>query len=381
MGYLLLLLISISNIFGQEIINDVNKNINLDLKNIIENEYNLKKNEWLDNPTISYNTNTTNVGNETLYKEFYEVSLNQDIIKAGNLLHNVDYANISKKLDLKKIDYNENNLELNIINNIIKLKILNNNIGMQKLSLNNHNILFNILKTKYEKGQSDIIDLNNMLINIHNTKNLIKEFESQKIEILEFLSNYSNMNDINEISLIISKDDFLKNNKNIELKKTEYAVSKANYNESKSLLLPKVSLNYEAKKFTNKEDNDIQNVGLKLYMPLDFNSANKLELSKLKQLKETKELELLKVKEENRYKKIIESNNLLNEKIILSKENINVYDEMITIINDNISNGSKSEKDLIIMNNNKLIEEYNIKNYELNKLLLSYDLYKSTTLY
>lgn len=375
--YTLIILLLTLNLFSEEIINNVNSNINLDLKNIIENEYNLNKNSWFDNPTLSYNNNTTNVGNETINKDFYELSLNQDIIKVTNLINNFDYAKVFKKLDLKKIDDNENNLELSIIHNVLKLKILNNNIQIQSLSSENNNILLKILKTKYANGNSDIIDLNNMITNIHNTKNLIKEFQSQKIEILEYLSNYSNITDINEISNIITKEDFINKNKNIDIKKIEYDVSKVNYDLSKISLLPKVSLNYDIKKFTNNIDSDIESVGIKLYMPLDINSNKKIELSKLKQLKESKEIELIKIKEENRYKRIIESINLLDEKINLSKESLKTYDEIIDTINDNISLGFKSKQDLIVMNNNKLIEDLNIKNYELNKLLLIYELNKS----
>ncbi len=120
---------------------------------------------------------------------------------------------------------------------------------------------------------------------------------------------------------------------------------------------------------------DFYKIGFSVVLPISFNALNKIEQTKLDYLKSTILLEDKKVTLANEYKSILSQIKLINRKIAIYKQNIKIYNDLISSTKDSIIVGNATKLDLILLQNSQKTNELNIKILKLQKEKLLLNLY------
>lgn len=208
----------------------------------------------------------------------------------------------------------------NIYNILLEINKVNLQIDQAKYRGLNKEIEEIIKRIQYEAGKTDIIELNNAIMN----KNLIKKeiislenlLKEQEYELAKYTDLKYQEIEILDFSLIL-KDDFMSKNLNILQEQAKVSMLKTDYEKQKTDYLPKIyfstGLDYSNSgdtfsttlKDTNKDDAG-GNVALGLEMPLyDYNKSTKLEEAKLEVLKQKAFVNDVKNEESNNFETLL----------------------------------------------------------------------------
>lgn len=354
----------------------------LDMKSI-QTKYENLKNSWIG--TVGFSSSISryhSFGEKTqsnIDRKFSKkaaISFKQSIFESGGIELQIEYAKDKFNYDMLAWENKNQQYLQNIYNILLEINKVNLQIDQAKYRGLNKEIEEIIKRIQYEAGKTDIIELNNAIMNknlikkeIISLENLLKEQEYelaiytdlkyQEIEILDF-------------SLIL-KDDFMSKNLNILQEQAKVSMLKTDYEKQKTDYLPKIyfstGLDYSNSgdtfsttlKDTNKDDAG-GNVALGLEMPLyDYNKSTKLEEAKLEVLKQKAFVNDVKNEESNNFETLLTKIDTYKKHIKTIEDNIKLYDELIKA--NEISNqaGMTSMYDLDILRNTKEINLYDLK--------------------
>ncbi|QKF73700.1 RND family efflux system, outer membrane channel protein, TolC family [Aliarcobacter faecis] len=356
-------------------------------KQSIESSYESLKNDWIG--TIDFSSGLTRNHsfsdeqdrNNNRYGKSARIGFTQSIFESGGIELTIAYAKDKLKYDLLSWENQNQQLLQAIYSTLLEIKKLKLQIEQGKYRLENKEIELIIKKIQYDAGKGDIIELNNAVMSKNNQfkenislENSLKEKEYE-------LSKYTDLK-YDQIDIIdfkiVSKDDFVKNNLDILQEDSKVEMLNTSYKKTKTNYLPKVSLSTNASysysdsefdrmiKDTNKDDAS-GSASLTLSMPLyDYNKSNKLQESKLEYLKQKSQVNDLRNEVAYDYEQILSQIDTYEKHIKTIKENIILYDDLIST--NKISNeaGMTSEYDLDILKNTKLINEYDIVINDIN---------------
>ena len=354
----------------------------LDMKSI-QTKYENLKNSWIG--TVGFSSSISryhSFGEKTqsnIDRKFSKkaaISFKQSIFESGGIELQIEYAKDKFNYDMLAWENKNQQYLQNIYNILLEINKVNLQIDQAKYRGLNKEIEEIIKRIQYEAGKTDIIELNNAIMNknlikkeIISLENLLKEQEYelaiytdlkyQEIEILDF-------------SLIL-KDDFMSKNLNILQEQAKVSMLKTDYEKQKTDYLPKIyfstGLDYSNSgdtfsttlKDTNKDDAG-GNVALGFEMPLyDYNKSTKLEEAKLEVLKQKAFVNDVKNEESNNFETLLTKIDTYKKHIKTIEDNIKLYDELIKA--NEISNqaGMTSMYDLDILRNTKEINLYDLK--------------------
>ena len=210
-------------------------------------------------------------------------------------------------------------------------------------------------------------------LNLKNATNDLK-LELKKISDVEY----------DKISIptfdMISLQDYIKYNYELNLKELDKKLSKQTYKLVKSNYLPKLTLNasigktdYQNENSKMDFDRDFYSYGLTLSIPLDINTRENIQENRLKFLRSQANLIDLTDSKKIEYKKTADKIKIYKEKIKIEEKNIILYDELIALTKEEVQTGDKTEYDLKTLINLKKIAEYEI---EINKVNIQLELSK-----
>ena len=354
----------------------------LDMKSI-QTKYENLKSSWIG--TVGFSSSIsryhsfdekTQSNIDRKFSKKAAISFKQSIFESGGIELQIEYAKDKFNYDMLAWENKNQQYLQNIYNILLEINKVNLQIDQAKYRGLNKEIEEIIKRIQYEAGKTDIIELNNAIMNknlikkeIISLENLLKEQEYelaiytdlkyQEIEILDF-------------SLIL-KDDFMSKNLNILQEQAKVSMLKTDYEKQKTDYLPKIyfstGLDYSNSgdtfsttlKDTNKDDAG-GNVALGLEMPLyDYNKSTKLEEAKLEVLKQKAFVNDVKNEESNNFETLLTKIDTYKKHIKTIEDNIKLYDELIKA--NEISNqaGMTSMYDLDILRNTKEINLYDLK--------------------
>ena len=354
----------------------------LDMKSI-QTKYENLKSSWIG--TVGFSSSISryhSFGEKTqsnIDRKFSKkaaISFKQSIFESGGIELQIEYAKDKFNYDMLAWENKNQQYLQNIYNILLEINKVNLQIDQAKYRGLNKEIEEIIKRIQYEAGKTDIIELNNAIMNknlikkeIISLENLLKEQEYelaiytdlkyQEIEILDF-------------SLIL-KDDFMSKNLNILQEQAKVSMLKTDYEKQKTDYLPKIyfstGLDYSNSgdtfsttlKDTNKDDAG-GNLALGFEMPLyDYNKSTKLEEAKLEVLKQKAFVNDVKNEESNNFETLLTKIDTYKKHIKTIEDNIKLYDELIKA--NEISNqaGMTSMYDLDILRNTKEINLYDLK--------------------
>jgi outer membrane protein TolC len=359
--------------------NDRNKIFDLTEKQIQEDSEKLKK-DWINPASYTF---TKNLGKE--YSNSKSVlSIDQPIFKGGGIYKAITYADASKNYSKYSLEEQKKSLIKDAYNLLFSIKRLE--LNMQKTRLSVKNAQIDVIRKK-EQVLSGVIDssfLDNALLTLNNSKQSLVELKFQKKELINNFNNLASK-PYTQFSLpkfsLVSKEHFLKDN--IELKKINAQIEQADNFAyiTMAKYLPSLNVFYSYTKNhdrdgnTSLEENSTQTYGLKVTVPLDLRVFNDMESKKIDYLKSKQELKNKQTQLENYFKTVLNTINMLDEKIEITHDDLKLYESILSIMEEEVEAQIKTQSDYDTLKNSQSIRNLDIEIYKMDKQIKLLELY------
>jgi len=342
-------------------------------KQIIEQNYQTSKYDWVSPINLNGGLSRTHSFSNESDKFIKSVSIGftQSIYKSGGIEFSIKYANDKSKAD-RLLWENENSTILqNIYETVLNISKINLQIQQSEYKLQNKEIELVLKKVQYEAGKTDIIELNNAIMDKNSEyKNNINLKNSLSQEELE-LSKYTDLK-YQEIDILdfstISKDNYLQDNINLLYENALVDVLNSTYKKLKSSYLPNVTLS-SSLSYSNSDDliNDDTtdstsgSIAVNFSMPLyDYNKNTALAKSKIEVLKQKVNVESVKKEIEKDFEVALSKIDTYKQYNKIINDNLKLYDDLITINESSNKAGMSATYDLDILKNTKKINQYDL---------------------
>lgn len=357
----------------------------LDKESILK-KYDYSKNSWIGTINLDASVSTTHPFDKSKddnYSKQASIGFTQSLFESGGIWSKIDNAKSTFDYDLLSWENENSELLLSIYSTLLEIKKLKYQQFQNRIKYENKDIELIIKKIQYEAGKSDIIELNNAVMSKNIAyRDVISVENSLKQKELE-LAKYTDLKYEN-IEILdfkpIPKEDFLEKNFSLLKEDARVAILNSSYKIDRSKYLPKLTLNANARYSNTKDDfnnmlsdtrkEDSQSTAsLNFSMPLfDYNMSSKLQESKIEVLKQQRYLNDLKSDIESDFEQILTKIDTY-EKISKSiDDNIKLYEDLIKANRVSNQAGMTASYDLEILENSKIINEYDLLINDINIL-------------
>ncbi|MFA9373865.1 MAG: TolC family protein [Poseidonibacter sp.] len=312
------------------------------------------------------------------------VSINQPIFRSGGIYEAIKYANSTQKLANLELEEQRKILIKNAINFLFLIKKSELNIKKANLVLNNAQIDVIRKKEQVLNGFLDSSFLDNALLTLNTSKHTLIDLKYQKQELINNFHNISSQEytkfELPVLSLA-SKKDFLE--KSIEIQKAKaQIIKKGNFAYiTKAKYLPSVNAFYNYSKYHDIGENtklskeNEQTFGLTLNIPLDSRTFNDIESKKLDYLKAKVELSNKILDEETFFKNKLEKINMYDDRIDVTKQDLEIYNSILKIINEEKKAQLKTQSDVDTLKNSRDMKFLDLKIYNIDKQIELLEIY------
>ncbi len=355
------------------------KNFDLTKEQIKEDSSRLRK-DWINPITYQFSNNL----GEDYKTQRSMISINQPIFQSGGIYEAIKYADNSYKyadLDLAQQKKELIKEALNILFNIEKTNL---NIQKAQYTLQNAKIDVNRKKEQVLNGFLDASYLDDTLLTLNTTKHNLVDLKYKKEELINNFNNISS-SDYTNFELptftIFSEKEFLENN--INLKKIEADIDKkGNYSYmTMAKYLPSVNAYYNYSKYHETDDNiklqkeNDQTFGVSVTVPFDSRTFNDVQSKRIDYLKSKLNLENSISDEKTFFKSKLQKLSMLDERLQITKDDLEVYDSILKTINEEKIAQIKTQSDLDTLQNSQKIKSLDLKIYEIDKQLELLEMY------
>ena len=355
------------------------KNFDLTKEQIQEDSSKLKK-DWINPITYQF---SNNLGEE--YKtQKSMISINQPIFQSGGIYQAIKYADNSYKYANLDLEKQKKELIKEALNLLFMIEKTNLNIQKAQYTLQNAKIDVDRKKEQVLNGFLDASFLDNALLTLNTTKHNLVDLKYQK---QEFINNFNNIssNDYTKFELpifiIFSEKEFLENN--IDLKQIEADVDKkGNYSYmTMAKYLPSINAYYNYSKYHDIDDNikltkeNEQTFGVNVTVPFDSRTFNDVQSKRIDYLKSKLNLENSLDDEKTFFKIKLEKIAMLEERLQITKDDLEVYNSILKIINEEKEAQIKTQSDLETLQNSQKIKSLDLKIYEIDRQLELLEMY------
>lgn len=370
-----------ASLFGAEILSDAQKS-SLELqKEKARQDSEATKYQWV-NP-VTY-TGSYQDGSEPGDSLTSKISITQPIFKSGGIDSTMKYAENIKSSSNISIEMQKKALIKTAVNLAYNIKKIDFQIAKQKLSLANAKIDLRIKKESVTNGLLDISFLNNAILTKNNIDASLLELEFSKMNLINSFKNISTQ-DPYQVELPILNKIALKDfdEKHLEIQKTKIDIEgKKNLEDTTvSNYRPSIVANasylmdHTSESSSHPKDTSGSVYGVSVVIPLDYNYYAKTGAAKADYLKSKQDLEILKTKEDNFFKTQDLKITMIDSKLALTKENIVVYNNLLSQNKELASVGIKTQDDVQVIQNSRDNELLDIKIFEIDKQLELLEIY------
>ena len=364
----------LTSLYAEDILNITQKNIFESKQKKATLEADLTKDSWI-NPLyiegeVSKSKNSMQFGDINSKKA--SIVFNQEIFKSGGIFDTIEKGKLESTLNHIVVSQEKKILLSSIYENVLSLQKIDLQIKKLHYLISNKKIEIDRNKALYVNGLLEITILDESLIELNSLKNQKIALNMNKVEVLKEFQQYTEVNytdvDLSFLSFINFKE-FIQNNKDIKLKKLSKKEKELSQNIIESDYLPTVSIygnyGYEDNNLPTKDD-DYHNYGLKISMPIDYNSHKNKELATLNTLIAIDELQETTLYQEEFHHYIMNSLNFINEKITVVNLTLDSYTSLYETVFSLYKNSLKTIEDVHIVQNR-------LESSKLDKLILGLD--------
>jgi outer membrane protein TolC len=348
-------------------------------KKSIESNYESNRNEWISPINLSSGLSRSHsiTSDSDKFSKSVSIGFSQSIYESGGIEFTIQYAKDKLNYDLLSWENENSQLLESIYDTLLEIKKIKIQIDQGIYKLSSKEIALNIKKIQYEAGKTDIVELNNTLMDKNSQiKENISLENSLKDKIYE-LSKYTDLK-YDEIEIIdfknVSKEDYVSRNIDYLMEDAKVEMLNTSYKKTKTNYLPKVSLGLNGS-YSNvddliknaNEDETSGSASLNLSVPLyDYNKTNKLQDAKLEYLKQRSSVNDLKNELAYDYEQIINQIDTYKKQNVIIEDNIKLYDDLIAANRVSNEAGMTSIYDLEVLENTKKVNEYDLQINDIN---------------
>lgn len=313
------------------------------------------------------------------------INLNQDIFRSGAIYDTIKQGELYKKLNVTIVSQDKKEQISNIYANTINLRKIDLQIEKSKYLIKSQELTINKKKTLYENGLIDISDLDESIIELSRLNNGIYDLKIQKLEIkkeFKYMSDKSYKSIDLSVLTLYNFDEFLKQNTQIKIKTLDKKIAVLDKNIKVAEYLPKISLfgSYGYNKVDADSNNNYYQYGVKLTIPLDYNSLKQKEKSKLKAYISQLEVKESKIYEKSFYNYALKKLKNIDMKIENIYNTIQRYENLYEMVQALYGGALRTIDDVNIMQNRLESSRLDLLIFELDKKIILNELYKRVEL-
>ena len=267
---------------------------------------------------------------------------------------------------------------------LFEIKKIDITIEKQKLLVKNGEIDIQRKKEQVLNGILDTSFLDNAILDTNTQKNTLIDLQYQREMFLNNLSNFTDST-YEELELptfeLTPNKKFMENNIYIKQQNEDIQNSYWLSRMVTSQYLPSVNFTADYTKYHDIDnsptltEDGTTNVGFNLTIPLDVRYSNDIQSSKIEYLQKKINLDE-KIKEENNiYKNSVAKVESLDKKILIAKKDVELYDSLLTQLQEQLAVGMKTPSDVETMENSRKIKALDVKSLNIEKQMELLNIY------
>ena len=371
-----------SSLFASEesILSDSkNQILNYSYEKAIEDSKKLNK-DWINPITYKYIYNN----GEDYDTHKSQVNVSQPIFKSGGIYSAIKYAGSMGDYSKTSVDAQKKELIKQTLDILFEIKKTDITIEKQKLLVKNGEIDIQRKKEQVLNGILDTSFLDNAILDTNTQKNTLIDLQYQKQMLLNNLSNFTDST-YEELELptfeLTPNKEFMENNIYIKQQNEDIQNSYWMSRMVTSQYLPSVNFTADYTKYHDIDnsptltEDGTTNVGFNLTIPLDVRYSNDIQSSKIEYLQKKINLDE-KIKEENNiYKNSVAKVESLDKKILIAKKDVELYDSLLTQLQEQLAVGMKTPSDVETMENSRKIKALDVKSLNIEKQMELLNIY------
>jgi outer membrane protein TolC len=356
------------------------------------------RDSWIAPLQLNYSYSRSNPYIGEQISQSASVRMNQPIFQSGGIYYAIKFAGASKLFNDYTVDSAKRKMIKDTISTLLQIKQYELREKKQKLQIANAEINLEQKKEEYLSGQLDSGFLDDAIIQKNVVVQTMYDIETTKEKLIATFHSFSDL-DYETTKLphleLISEDEFLKSN--ISLRLAQATIEKNRYAKDVTISSYLPSVNFTASYNWNKkenqqftasipadsEENRYYSYGFAISMPLDINTFRSVESARVDYLK-SEVLKLDKLRElKALFEQVMQNIHNYEKKILLSRENIDLYAKLLRDTKELYSAGYKTKYDVDTLANSLKIQNLDMKIYEIDKqleLLTLYEMYMNIQL-
>jgi outer membrane protein TolC len=380
----LLTLISTPLVFAQELKEEVlsqtkQEILNYSYEKSLQDAQKLKK-DWINPFSYKY---IYNDGEDYTTKRS-TIAISQPIFKSGGIYYAIKYANSTGRYSKASIDVQKNELIKQTVELLFEIKKIDISIEKQKLLVKNGKLDVTRKKEQVLNGLLDTSFLDNAILDTNTKQNALIDLEHQKEMLINNLKTLSDKK-YSEVELpvltLIDDESFLQNNIYVKQAKEDITNSYWMKNMVVSNYLPSVNFTADYSKYHDRggnlqlPDESTTNVGFNITIPIDIRFNNSIQSSKIEYLQKKATLDDQKRQEMALFENALSKIKSLDAKITIAKEDVELYDSLLTQLQEQLSVGMKTISDVETMENSKEIKKLEVQSLNIDKQIELLEIY------
>lgn len=337
------------------------------------------KNDWINPITYKYIYSNT----ETYDTQKSYISISQPIFKSGGIYYAIKYAKSIRNQTNIGIDVQKKELIKQTINLLFQIKNIDVTISKQKLLIQNAKLDIQRKKEQVLNGILDTSFLDNSILDSNIKQNTLIDLEYQRTTFVNNLTTFSDKK-YEELELpvftVSTNEDFLDKNIYIQQAKDEINSSYWLKNMITSNYLPTVNFTADYTKYHDTDNQsslneETTNYGFNITIPLDVKYSNTIQSAKIEYLQNKTLLQEKEEEEKTLLNNVNAKLDSLDKKIEIAKNDIQLYDSLVTQIKEQLDVGMKTKSDLETIQNSRHIKTLEIKSLTIEKQIELLEIY------
>jgi len=358
----------------------------------------LLRDAWISPITLNYSYGISEAYDTKTTTTKGSISIDQPIFQSGGILFGIRFAEASRLYSQYAAEVAKKKLIKDALSLLMQIKQSEIRIEKQHLLIDNAAINLELKTEQYMSGQIDSSFLDDAIIQKNEVQQVLYDLEASKERLVSQLRVISDVS-YTEVTLpsleLIEREEFLLHNISYKLTQMESEKSYYTKNVTFAKYLPQFSL-YAGYNFDKTEnlnfagqtlgetsstrETDYATYGLKISMPLDVNSYDEYEASRLTYLQATTLQKDKKREIEAAYEQVMQNINNFDKKITLSQENEKLYKKLLEDTQKLFDVGYKTEYDVALLENSYKMQHLDIELFEFDRqleLLTLYEMYSN----
>jgi len=362
-----------------------------------EEESSKLRDSWVRPLVISYSLNRQNPyngeGAPETQQESASIAIDQPVFQSGGIYYGIKYAQASRNVGRLSIAQQERSLIKQAVELLMQIKQADLGIEKQQLQVENSEINLLQKREQYISGQLDSGFLNNAIIERNVAKQALLDLQTAKERLVSAFESISDLDyHAAKIPFLAMVDESRFMHETIDLKLAQGQREQERYNKNVTLASYLPSINFQASYNWQKQESFFfagadavksqppetayYRYGISASMPIDFNSVNDYEASKLAYLKAQVAIDDTKRALKALYDQVMQNLRNIDAKIALSQENESLYGTLLKDTQEQYAAGYKTRYDVDTLANSKKIETLNQRIYQIDRQLELLNLYE-----